>query len=275
MTRVAVVTGANRGIGFAIAERLALNDVHTILACRSDIKCQKALQALRQKGITNVEFRPCDLSDNKSIDLLIASLDKQVDILINNANIAFKSNDPTPFTKQAGPTLQVNYFGTLYLTERMLPILEKSSFTPVIVNIASSAGYLKILKRAPELLSRFASSSLSIDELSSLCNEFVNAVETDTYKESLWPESCYGISKLAIIALTKILAAKNPNMIINACCPGFCATELTSNQGNKSVSEGAVQPVKLALLQPTIRDDGSIHFPHSGRFFAEGNEVEW
>ena len=68
-----------------------------------------------------------------------------IDILVNNAAIAFKGSDPTPFAQQAWPTINTNYFGTLRLTEGLLPLIEKSTRSPRIVNVASSAGHLRIL----------------------------------------------------------------------------------------------------------------------------------
>ena len=70
---------------------------------------------------------------------------QQIDVLVNNAAVAFKDSDPTPFQRQARPTLQTNFFGTVRLTLGLLPLLHRGA-SPRIVNVASMAGALKIFR---------------------------------------------------------------------------------------------------------------------------------
>jgi carbonyl reductase 1 len=189
-----------------------------------------------------------------------------IDILVNNAAIAFKAADPTPFAEQAAPTISVNYFGTLYITQNLLPLIKKSN-TPRIVNIASLAGHLGILK-SPERVKHFANPQLTIEELGNLMNEFINDVQTGQHASKGWPNSCYGVSKLGVIALTKILARTEPDIIVNACCPGYCKTDMSSHRGIRSAEEGARTPAYLALLP------SSLDCP-TGLFFKDEAPVEW
>ena len=104
-----------------------------------------------------------------------------LDVLVNNAAIAFKGADPTPFEGQTGPTLRTNYKGTVALTERMLPLLEQSS-NGHLVNIASMAGRLGQV--SAERQAQFASPTLTTEKLTALADEFakdVVSVAVDSY----------------------------------------------------------------------------------------------
>ena len=88
------------------------------------------------------------------------------------------------------------------------------------MHVASQSGGLKILKNSPELQAEFTSESLTIEKLSSLMTQFIRDVESGTHTSKGWPNTCYGMSKLGLIALTKVQARENPSIVINACCPG-------------------------------------------------------
>eukprot|EP01041_Mallomonas_annulata_P013519 gene13519-28673_t len=150
---IAVITGANKGIGFEIAKKIAHSGQKTILTARDVVRGQNATDSLKSLGY-DVEFRQLDICEGISRDYGCC------DILINNAATAFKGSDPTPFQEQAEPTMTPNFFGTLELTEKMLPLLQKSS-SPRIVNVASQSGLLRILptKRRKD---QFTSDTLSI-----------------------------------------------------------------------------------------------------------------
>lgn len=153
---------------------------------------------------------------------------------MNNAAILFKHEDPTPIAAQAKPTLDINFFGTLKLTEFMLPLLRKSS-SPRIVNVASQLGHLDIIKKAG-IRQTFASadSILTIPELLALIEKFQADTEAGRAGKEGWPTGVYGVygmSKLGLIAATKILARQERGMLINACCPGYCDTDMSSHQG--------------------------------------------
>jgi carbonyl reductase 1 len=266
-TRLAVVTGANKGIGFKIAEKLCSGGFKVIVACRNEALGQKAAEDLKAFG--QAEFRSLDISNEESIKSFAEGLGRDytgLDVLINNAAIAFHNADPTPFTQQAAPTMLTNYFGTLHMTQALLPLLRKSA-SPRLVNVASMAGHLKILK-SPQLKERFTS-DLTIPELTQLVEQFVADVQGGVHAQKGWPNSNYGMSKLAVVAITKIFAAQeaqNPSMKINCCCPGWCATDMSSHSGPRSAEMGARTPVFLA----TLPDDAP-----SGGFFKDEMEVEW
>lgn len=262
--KVAVVTGSNKGIGLEIAKKLCTGGLKTVMACRNEDLGMKAVAELNAAGF-DAEFRLCDIASPESIDAFICGLKKDyssIDVLVNNAAIAFKNADPTPFEKQARVTLNTNYFGTQKLSLDMLPLLYASK-AGRIVNIASQSGQLKILK-SPSKKAIFTSSTLTIDELSAAMNEFISEVESSG-SENSWSNTCYGMSKLGVIALTKVMARENPGISINACCPGWCATDMSSHGGPRTAEKGAETPVMLSLEESV----------GSGGFYFDGKILSW
>lgn len=257
---VAIITGSNKGVGFAIVEKLLKQNIHCILACRNIELGNSALQSLQKQGYKNVEFRQLDISDEASINSFVSGI-TTVDILVNNAAIAFKDADPTPFEKQAVPTFNTNYFGTIELTMKILPLLKKSK-NPRIVNITSQAGMLRIIKSQP-IKDKFTSPSLTINELNALATEFVTDVTNGVHSKKNWPNSNYGMSKLCLSIFTKLLAEQEKGMKINCCCPGYCDTDMSSHRGTRSPADGATTPVFLALNEDLP----------SGKFFYDCKEI--
>ena len=137
-----------------------------------------------------------DLTDSGSIESTRAFVESEfgrLDALVNNAAICF--NDPTlygkvphtPFEQQADVTVRTNYFGTLEVTQAMLPLLRASTSCPRIVNVASSAGRLR---GSPELQESVTSASLDMLSLSELMQSFVTAAEAGTHVADGWPNTC-------------------------------------------------------------------------------------
>ena len=105
--------------------------------------------------------------------------------------------------------------------------------------------------------------------LKKLMEEFVESVEDGSHQAVGWPNSCYGVSKLGVIAMTRILAAeqRERGITVTACCPGYCYTDMTSHRGNRSPDVGAQTPAWLAL--------GGGGKDASGIFFKDKKPVEW
>lgn len=255
-------------------------NLHTVVACRNEDLGRQAVQKLHNEGFRNCEFRQLDISDVSSIERFSEEIKRDfhnsVDILINNAAIAFKNSDPTPFPQQARPTLTTNYFGTYEITSRFLPLLRNAKTYGRLVNVASEAGHLRIIKNLP-LRQQFANiEELAIPTLNALLNKFVTDVENLQHEQQGWPSTCYGMSKLAVVALTKRLALEEAAaatsdrkpVLITCCCPGYCATDMSSHNGPKSAEDGAVTPVYLATLP-------SYNSNFNGKFFSENKEITW
>jgi len=300
MTKVAVVTGGNKvffsplsfhqnhitnlhntlprqGIGYEICIKLGAAGVKVILATRNDALGEAAAAKLKALG-HNVEYRNLDISDDASIarfaEGLNSSYDK-LDILINNAAVALFDNDPSPKKGQAIYTMKPNFFGTVRLTDALLPLLRKAD-APRIVNAASQLGHLNILA-SEELKARFLNAT-TIAEVDTLMKEFVRDWEQEQLVEKGWgspPYTTYSVSKVGLIAYTRVLAkleaANGPNkrLLINYVCPGYCATDLNGNAGHLTAEQGARTPVQVALWSADEPEQPN------GKFFTEGAQIEW
>ena len=192
MCRVAVVTGANKGIGYCIAQSLVQSGLFgsVILACRDEARGKAAATSL------GAEFLKLEVGNSESTASFAAAVAAQygrLDVLVNNAAIAFKDSDPTPFEGQTAPTLNINYRGTLRVTEALLPLL-RAGEDPRIVNVASMAGRLGQLQ--PTLQAKFASPKLTLRELDGLVDSFESDVQAGTHKARGWGRSNYGLSKV-------------------------------------------------------------------------------
>jgi carbonyl reductase 1 len=263
--KVALVTGANKGIGKEIARKFTEAGITTILACRTNGK--------ETAAELNCEHS-CylDLTDDESIAQCAAYVQEhfgQLDILCNNAAVCF--NDPTlygkvphtPFERQAAISIQTNFFGTFKLTNKLLPLLQKSS-SPKIINIASNAGRLAILK-SREKVALFTDPTLTTDKLEQHMLDFVKAAETGMHAKKGWANTCYGMSKLGIIAFTKILARDYPEIMVNSVDPGYCATDQNNMQGFRPAERGAVTPLLLATTEQKV----------SGKHWFDEKEIAW
>jgi carbonyl reductase 1 len=208
-SRVAVVTGANKGIGFHIAQQLACEGGFSvvILACRDEKRGIAAVEQIKKMSPTNLcnlEFKKLVIGDRDSHEHFAHVIEEtygKVDVLVNNAAIAFKNSDSTPFKDQCKPTLDINFRGTFDFTELMLPLIRKGSDARII-NVASMAGRLSQL--SPELQAKFSNSNLTKEELLRLVDQFEADVNEGVHSAKGWGNSNYGFSKLALIAATKL-----------------------------------------------------------------------
>ncbi|CAH6792576.1 Cbr1 [Phodopus roborovskii] len=126
-SRVALVTGANKGIGFAITRDLCRKfSGDVVLTARDEARGKAALQQLQAEGLS-ARFHQLDIDDPHSIRALRDFLLKDyggLDVLVNNAGIAFKNADPTPFHIQAEVTMKTNFFGTQNVCTELLPLMK-------------------------------------------------------------------------------------------------------------------------------------------------------
>eukprot|EP01039_Chlorochromonas_danica_P006201 gene6201-6837_t len=264
MKKVAVVTGANKGLGLEIAKKLCEQGVHVILACKNIDHAGIALETFKHNGY-DAELRLLDISDASSIQTFVHGIETdfgKLDILINNAAVAFRAHDPTPFEQQARPTVETNYFGTYHVITACLPLLAKSLF-PRIVNVASESGHLRLIQ-STELRAAFVSPELTMERLNELMSSYIAAVEDGSFVEKGWPSSCYSMSKIGVIAMTQVLAREHPGILINSCCPGYSSTFLTAFVDPALIERAAHTPVYLALLP-----EKGI----TGKFLSDENDI--
>lgn len=221
--RIALVTGANKGIGYEIARQLAGSGVSVLLGARDAGRGQAAADDLAGQGL-DVSFIRIDVCDAGSIAAAAAEIDARrgrLDILVNNAGIAdYTDGAPGKASLDAVRSeLETNFIGALAVTQAMLPLLLKAK-AGRIVNMTSSLG------------------SLTLNG------------------DPSWP--FYGVrligynaSKAALNMLTVQLNAELSDTGITAvsACPGLVATDLSGHRGDRTPSEAAAFPVRMALLQ--------------------------
>jgi NAD(P)-dependent dehydrogenase (short-subunit alcohol dehydrogenase family) len=209
----ALVTGGNRGIGFAIAQGLINRNYEVIITARSIDAATKAAEKLGEKAIP-LEL---DVSDDRSIENAIAILTQQIDrldILINNAGVyPDKQVDSLTISRELLNTaMQTNTFGVIRMVQACLPLLEKSSDARII-NLSSGMG-----------------------ELNSLTTTATS----------------YCLSKLALNGATIMLAQslKPKQIAINAMCPGWVRTDMGGASADRSPEQGADTAIWLATEAP-------------------------
>jgi carbonyl reductase 1 len=286
-SRVAVVTGANKGIGLAIVRQLALQYPSSSLNngplliyltardqsrgeaavkdIQSDAQLAKARALDSHGGLSTIKFHDLDIADPDSIDSFVASMNMAhpdgIDVLINNAGIAMNGFN----LNVVKTTLACNYYGTLAMTEKMLPHIRDGGR---LVNVASMVGQLGSRYSDP-IKKRFLGAK-TVEDVNKLMEDFTEAVAKAEYQAQGWPGAAYAVSKAGTIGFTKIIAreqkAKGSNVLINVCCPGWVQTDMTRGRGTKTPDEGAATPVMLVL-----GDIGG----QTGEFWQNEKVLQW
>ncbi|XP_071733397.1 uncharacterized protein [Rutidosis leptorrhynchoides] len=276
---IAVVTGANRGIGFEITRQLALNGLTVVLTSRDIIVGEEVTKSLQENGL-KVVFHQLDIVDPTSIDSFCAWIkDKYggIDILINNAGVSYNtgSENSVDFSEKV---INTNYFGTKNLTKAVIPLMRLSAEGARIVMVSSRLGRLNGRRnRIADVTLRQQLDdveSLSEDLIDTTISKFLEQVKDGSWISGGWPQNYtdYSLSKLAVNAYTRLMAmilSERPDgnkIYINCCCPGWVKTAMTGWAGLTSPEEGADTAVWLALFPGQCV---------SGKFFAERREINF
>ncbi|XP_029305408.1 carbonyl reductase [NADPH] 1 [Cottoperca gobio] len=273
-TKVAVVTGSNKGIGLAVVRALCKQYKGDVYVTARDVgRGEAAVESLASDGLKAM-FHQLDINDLNSIATSAAYFKEKyggVDVLINNAGIAFKGADTTPFAVQAEVTLKTNFFATRDMLTHFLPLIKAGGR---VVNVSSFVGSLTLKKCSPALQQRFRSEDITEEELVGLMQQFVDQAKKGEQEKGGWPDSAYGTSKTGLTTLTMIQARRmskerpHDGILMNACCPGWVRTDMAGDKAPKSPDEGAITPVYLALLPAGATD------PH-GKFVSDKEVQPW
>jgi NAD(P)-dependent dehydrogenase (short-subunit alcohol dehydrogenase family) len=227
--RVAIVTGANRGLGAEIASQLT----------------QRGLRVIATSREPHTEFATLDVTQRDQIQQLAHRVSSQggLDVLVNNAGISLNGFN----ADVARRTLEVNFFGAMNVTDAMLPAMRPGGR---VVMVSSGMGELSYIHGA--MRAEFDSQTLTRSSLVALMNSFVSDVAAGVHTQRGWPSNAYSVSKVGMNALVRVLArelADDPRRIlVNSACPGWVRTRMGGRSAPRSVEHGARTPVWLALL---------------------------
>ncbi|XP_072958405.1 (+)-neomenthol dehydrogenase-like [Typha angustifolia] len=271
--RIAVVTGANKGIGLEICRQLSAKGVKVLLTARDVERGTAAVKKLREEGASDVVFHQLDVADSASVASLanyIRAHFGRLDILINNAAVGGVELKPEALAllnqpqqvafstlfdmrleshEKAEECININYYGTKRMCEALISLLWLSQ-SPKIVILSSEYGRLQHIPNENIRKEIANMNNLTEERLDGLVESFLNDFREEKHEENGWPArgSAYTVSKVALSAYTRILAKKYPTICINNVDPGFVKTDFNWNTGIRTVEEGAKGPVMLALL---------------------------
>jgi NAD(P)-dependent dehydrogenase (short-subunit alcohol dehydrogenase family) len=235
----ALITGANKGIGYEIAAGLGALGWSVGVGARDQERRDAAVEKLRAAGVDAFGV-PLDVTDDASVAAAARLIEEQtgrLDVLVNNAGVTGgMPQQPTLVAPETVRTaVETNVIGVIRVTNAMLPLLRRSR-SPRIVNMSSTVGSLT-RQTAP------GAETGPISAAYSASKTFLNAVTVQYAKE-----------------------LRDTNILINAGCPGFTATDLNGFRGTRTPEQGAAIAIHLA----TLPDDGP-----NGGFFDDAGVVPW
>lgn len=243
MTRTALVTGGNRGIGQEVARSLASDGWDVLVASRDRAKGQAAAARLRKETGGRLKAVELDVTRDDSVAAAAQKLRDgaiRIDALVNNAGIYGEARG----RDRVAQTIETNFFGPLRVTLGLLPLLRDSA---TVTNVTSGLGELSNLDEPFRRL--LASPALTRDELERRMREFARGGEDRG-------TSAYGVSKAALNALTRILAGELAarRIRVNATCPGWVRTDMGGRNAPRSIEQGAAS----VLFGVTTLETGGI-----------------
>jgi NAD(P)-dependent dehydrogenase (short-subunit alcohol dehydrogenase family) len=237
--KVALVTGANKGIGHEIARQLARLGMTVFAAARDRERGEASAAKLRQEGL-DVRLVEVDVTEPPTIVAAARHVEQQVgrlDVLVNNAGITIRRTAPAMVSVDDVRTVyETNVFGVIAVTQAMLPLLDRAP-AGRIINISSGLGSLTKMSDPNFEYARFSGLA-------------------------------YATSKTALNGVTVAFAnqLRSTRIKVNAADPGYTATDLNGHTGSRTVEQAARVPVRLATLDA----DGP-----TGGFFDEDGPEPW
>jgi NAD(P)-dependent dehydrogenase (short-subunit alcohol dehydrogenase family) len=245
--RVAVVTGANRGLGAEIARQLEGRGMRVVRTSREPLDGHETLDVTRPEQIAALARK--------------LAADGGVDALVNNAGVSLDG-----FGEEvARRTLDVNFFGAMRTTDALLPSMRAGG---CVVMISSGMGDLSCMHGAAR--ERMEDPGLGRESLVALVESFVAEVGRGVQARSGWPSNAYSVSKVAMNALVRVLARELEGdargIHVNAENPGWVRTRMGGRSAPRSVEDGA----RTATWLATLPADGP-----TGGFFRDETRIPW
>jgi NAD(P)-dependent dehydrogenase (short-subunit alcohol dehydrogenase family) len=236
---IALISGANKGIGFEIARGLGEKKITVLVGARDEARGQAAADKLKTEGV-DARFIKLEVTDQGTIQRAAEWIEKEfgrLDILVNNAAIVERIAKPSGVDlAKVREVYETNVFGPMAMTQAMLPLLRKSKHGR-IVNVSSSLGSLTLASQPDSPMAQFVvlGYNTSKSALNSMTVQFANELKDTPIK-------------------------------VNAICPGYCATDINGNSGPRTAAQGAVAAVEYA----TIGADGP-----TGGYFNDAGRIPW
>lgn len=236
MKKIAIVTGANRGLGLALSEALAQRGFKVLMAMRNPDRAQKVMNDLKMKGHDVVAMK-LDMSQEKSIQDFVELIKKEygfVDVLVNNAGVLIDSEDGgnSSLFKTKASTIQktfaTNTLGPFLLTQKIFPLMKQEGYGR-IVNVSSGMAQLS---------------------------------------EKQTASASYRISKVGLNMITNLFASEvqGEDICVNSVSPGWVRTDMGGPHADRSVEQG----IKGLLWAATLPKGGP-----NGGFFRDGEPLSW
>ena len=238
--KIALITGANKGLGLEVARQLGKRECTVLVGARDVELGREAASKLSEQGI-DVHFVELDVTRRATIEAARARIEKdfgRLDILINNAGINDHGDGPPSSVEidAVSRTLQTNFVGALAVAQAMLPLIRKSP-AGRIVNVSSELGS-------------------------------ITGFGDPNWKFAAVKRIGYCASKAAMNMMTAQLAGelRDTSIKVNSVNPGYTATDLNNHQGPQTIEEGSAETIRAALLGA----DGP-----SGQFLETGGQLPW
>ncbi|KAJ2146925.1 hypothetical protein IW136_000370 [Coemansia sp. RSA 678] len=286
---VAVVTGANRGIGKAITQQLLLQSSKPLivyLTARVVDRGQRAFDELRREQLragsnalrqnNELRFHQLDVSDEQSIRTFIDYLtlvhgNHSIDVLVNNAGGVVRQNDHIVRTcdaDTAAQCVQMNYFTAVNMTTWAVPHMRRHGRVVFLVTALAHLGIF-----SGDLPRVLTSDELTLAGLHIIENGFVSSVGKGTYAAYGFPPMPYAVAKAGLIAYARMMAritASDPRgLLFASVCPGYVKTDMTGPYAPLTPDQGAETPVYVALT------DSKRLLRHNGGLWKHLKPMKW
>ncbi|KAM3959121.1 carbonyl reductase [NADPH] 3-like [Aphomia sociella] len=267
--KVAVVTGSNKGIGFAIVKSLCQKfDGATYLTCRDNARGKAAIVKLNKMGLYP-EYHQLDVADRESVLKFRDHIMKTrggIDFLINNAGVVASAGNRYEDHKKV---IDINYGGILIVEELLYPLLRDNAR---VINISSDCGHLSNVKNE-YWIKRLSNKNLTRTDVDEFVKWYLDAVKNGTFKRSDIADygsiASYRVSKVAISALTVIQQkdVESRNISVNSMHPGLVSTDMTLRIGFLTPDQAAETPLYL-LFEATQSLKGAY-------VWYDGRSLDW